>query len=278
MNQPNGMVFDGESWICGVQFGIVMEGEGEAAADAGAEGAKPAAEGEGAKPAQGAEGGEGEGAGGEGEGTGAVAASASGGGESEDWRDKRIAQLTARLRAAEASKPANDPAASGGDGDFESRVQAEASKRAAQAEFNRQCNEVAKSGRELFPDFDTRVQALQRLTDSNDPQSLAQYNTFIAAAIETGEAPKLLHELGANLNEASRIMGLSPVKMGVELAKLASGKGTAVSNAPKPIVPLGGRGQNHEKIEPDDPVNGAKLDKKTWFERREAQVAQRAVH
>lgn len=201
---------------------------------------------------------------------------------SEDWRDKRLATLTARLRAAEAKlaesgdKP--EPVAGESEAEFNKRVLTAANAISANNEFTRNCNEVAKQGKALFEDFQTRVDNLRKLADPNDAASVNAYNQFLIAAMETGEAPKLIHTLAGDLNEASRIMALPPLKMAVELTKLA-GVVQDPSRAPQPIKPVGGRGASHEEIQPDDPERGAKLDKKTWFERRTKQVEERnTVH
>ena len=54
---------------------------------------------------------------------------------------------------------------------------------------------------------------------------MQSYNLFLDTAIETGEGPRLLHELGSNLDEAFRILSLPPTKMAVELAKRAQKPG-----------------------------------------------------
>jgi hypothetical protein len=143
---------------------------------------------------------------------------------------------------------------------------------AAQNEFNRSCNETAAAGRQQFPDFDTRVAELVKTIDQKDPSQVSAYNSFLAAAIETGEGPKLIHALGGDLNEASRIMALSPVKMAIELTKLATGA-TPMTRAPKPVTPVGSRGTSHEAIDASDPERSDKLDTATWMRRREAELA-----
>ena len=64
------------------------------------------------------------------------------------------------------------------------------------------------------------------------------------AAFETGSAPEVLHHLGQDTEEASRIAALPPLKMAVEVAKLAgrlsAPKSTPISKAPAPVKPVNG--------------------------------------
>jgi hypothetical protein len=119
------------------------------------------------------------------------------------------------------------------------------------------------------------VDELRKLADPNDPISMATYNGFLAAALETGEAPKLIYALGSDLNEANRILSLPPLKMAVELTKLAAKPEQQISKASKPITPLNGRGVAHEAVDPTDPTRADALSTKAWMERRNAQLAAR---
>lgn len=202
----------------------------------------------------------------------------------EDWRDKRIPQLTAqkreleaevaRLKAAQANPEPN--------AEVEARITAEASRRAgeiaAMQKFSDDCRQAADKGKVLFPDFEQKITSLAKLIDVSSPESLQRYQQFVAAALETGEAPRLLHALGGDLNEAERIMSLPPTKQGIELAKLAlkpQPEG-GISKLSKPITPLGNRGAQHTDIDPSDAERGTKLDVKTWMERRNLQAAEAA--
>jgi|HubBroStandDraft_1064217.scaffolds.fasta_scaffold87009_2 hypothetical protein len=201
-----------------------------------------------------------------------------------DWRNRRIDKLTAQLnearaKLASAPVPTPDPAgpAPVPPEEFESRVTAEAERRAGEAEFNRQCAEVAESGKTSFGDteFNGRVVALVSTIDRSDPAEVSQYRSLIQAAIATGQAPKIIHTLGGDLNEASRVMALPPAQMGVELAKLALGLGDNSTRAPNPLrVPRGGSAAAapHTAIDPTDPERADRLTTAEWMARREAQT------
>lgn len=205
--------------------------------------------------------------------------------KTEDWRDRRIAQLTARLREKEQQPTKVEEkveAETVDPNEFERRVALAAEERAQIKAFNDACNETAEQGKKLFPDFGEKITALTKLVDTTSPEAVAKYNAFLLASIETGEGPKLLHQLGSDLNEAERILGLSPVKMAVELAKLStktatggSGTGTSVSGAPKPISPVGQRGAQLSDIDPGDPERADSLPVDLWMKRREEQTEKR---
>lgn len=200
-----------------------------------------------------------------------------------DWRDARIAKLTAQLKAAKA-EPTPVQTHDGktplmpGTREFEDEVNRRALLRgnetAAQIAFAQQCETTVKEGKAAFEDWDDRISNLKQLFDPNVQAEVVAYNTFLAVAMETGDGPKILHELGGDLDEASRILGLHPTKMAIELTKLATGTGPAkVSQTPRPITPVGKLRANNATIMPDDPENADRLETAEWMKRREASVA-----
>jgi hypothetical protein len=209
-----------------------------------------------------------------------------------DWRDRRIGELTARnreqraelerLRALAGQAPPNgqqQPPAqtySGPPPDqmtIDRQVEERAAILAANQEFNRRCNDVAEAGRRVYPDFDLQVSRLVGLVDNNDPHGVATYNAFLNAALETGEASKIIHALGGDLNEASRILSLSPLKMAVELTRMASRPIHELSQAPRPLNPAATAAQAaRTSTSPDDPGSDH-MSTQEWMRRREEQVA-----
>ena len=283
-------VLNGENWISDVQALIRMEvGAGDppdpsapntpAGGDpppnaAGAEPPAPPAgattQSEGSPPPSGAP-----------DTSGAATSSAGDPPPAQDWRDRRIAQLTARLREAERrAQPATPGTPSGtppvappaAPEDDQGRIAAAAEALVAQREFNNACNAAADEGRKAFSDFDSRVQSLVRTVDPQDRNAVQSYNNLVAAALETGKAHEILHRLGGDLNEASRLMSLPPVKMAVEVARLAATPVQPGTSAPKPIQPVGGRSAPHTEIDPGDPRSD-NLSTREWMSRREAQLS-----
>ena len=200
-----------------------------------------------------------------------------------DWRDKRISTLTRRLkemqeRGQQQPPPPAVPTGSLTQADVDRLAESRARELAVIHDFNRRCDEVALAGRRTFGEqvFNGQVANLQKIVDQDDPTSVQNYNSFLMAAIETGEGPKLLHMMGSDLDEAQRIMGLPPTRMAVELTKKAMAQGDQVSGAPRPLTPVGGRGATHEQIQPDDAERADHLATADWMRRRETQLAERA--
>lgn len=215
-----------------------------------------------------------------------------------DWRDRRIGELTARnreqraelerLRAQAGQVPPNGAAPTGQPSQpgsynapppdqqtIDRQVEQRAAILAANQEFNRRCNEVAEVGRRTYGDFDAMVNKLVGLVDPNDPQGVGSYNAFLNAALETGEASKIIHALGSDLNEASRILSLNPVRMTVELTRMAAKPVTELSQAPRPLNPAATAAQAaRSSTSPDDPGSDH-MSTAEWMRRREEQIAGR---
>ncbi len=200
-----------------------------------------------------------------------------------DWKDRRIATLTARLREEQRQKaaaPADSPPApapAADQAELDRLVTARAAEMSAVDEFNRRCSEVVDAGKAAHPDFLDRVNDLKGLVDFGNLAEATNYNQFLLAALETGEAPTLLHRLGGNLNEAMRLLALSPMKMAVELTKMVTAAPPAeTSGAPRPIRPPGGApAGSRDPIAPDDPERADRLTTAEWMRRRNAQEAAR---
>lgn len=206
-----------------------------------------------------------------------------------DWRDSRIAELTAKLNEAKRNlhSPAVPPQLKVGESaaDFESRVAEAANQRAtvmhAMKEWDAQCNTVADAGVKQFgqDEFFGRYNNLKQLVNEQDADEVNVYTETLAVAMETGKGHELLYKLGAEPQEWKRLMALPPVKRAMEMAKLASKLESAPepSGAPKPIVPVGSSGIHYDGIKPDDPKAGMKLDKKAWMEQRNKQARERGL-
>lgn len=204
----------------------------------------------------------------------------------EGWEAKRVAKLAAdkaalvaRLQQYETpdGKPKAAPAVDDkGDllpkAEIERLANERAQQLAGQQAFNAACNAVAQEGRKVFPDFDASVKELGKLVDRTDQASVQAYDSFLEAALETGEAPKIIYALGRDLEEASRIMELSPIKRAQELAVLASASAEQVSGLPKPITTVQGKNAGPSEISPDDAGKSDKLSSAEWHKRRQAQV------
>lgn len=115
---------------------------------------------------------------------------------------------------------------------------------ARQEAWDTHCNRIGAAGKAEFKDFDNVIKEYAE----NFPEVGGVPQPLIACAIEAapGEEAKLIHWLGKNLDEAERIMSLSPVKAGAALAKIAAKLSApvvkTVSKAPSPVRPIVGIG------------------------------------
>lgn len=239
---------------------------------------------------EGTEGGEAKAAVGE-EGAGATSTPAA---SAQDWRDKRIAQLTAKSRELERTLQSvrtevKPPV--GADGKplpektfTESQVRQMTEQAQAAAAFNLACNEAATDGVTRFgqDEFLAAISEIGKLYDKTDPKQQAAYNEFLADALESDDPAQVLFDLGKDINEADRITNLPRPKRIAELAKRGvKAKGDSVAEQavkaakilPKPITPVGGRGAALTEIAPDDPARGMTLSTAEWMKRRNADVA-----
>lgn len=222
--------------------------------------------------------------------------------ERQDWRDRRIGEQQQRLRernariqeleaqlaaAAGQAQPSyqpdpaapnygQQPAYAQPQGDIQRQINEAAARMAQQAEFNRRCNDVAEQGRRGYQNFDQRVQRLTGLIDANDAVQVGRYNSFLQACMETGQASRLIYELGGDLDEASRIMAMDPIGMATSLTRMSMRTGTEPSGAPRPLNPIATAAQsNRTMIAPDDPDGADQLSVDEWMRRRDEQVATR---
>lgn len=196
------------------------------------------------------------------------------------WFQKRIDELTrqrheaerqlaaeraelARLRAG-AQPQQQQPAPPPGYVPAE-LVQAKAAELLEQTRFVEECNAVAATGSEKFPDFSEAVDNISRLVDRTE-----QLNPLLQAVTELGreDGARVYYELGKNPEKAAALLAMPPAKMAVALARMAAtpAKPVAVTKAPEPIRPIGSGGVRNSGP-PDDPREYAR-----W---REEQLAKR---
>lgn len=152
--------------------------------------------------------------------------------------------------------------------DFEARVAAEAGRRVYFSDLNAKANKIHDDGKAAFPDWTDAVQNLNLAGVLGEKAPPA----FLDAITRLDAAPKVLHHLGTNPEEATRLAALPPLAMAVELAKLDLKLGTtpAPSRAPKPIAAVV-RGQAVKNA-------GGLTDEMTdseWVAEREKQLEQK---
>lgn len=196
----------------------------------------------------------------------------------------RIDRLTAEKAARDAEILRLKAGATRGEAELAQQVEGRANEiagaRAAQLAawntFSEGVNRAVEEGKKEFGQekFNRAVDSLKTL-QGQDGETRQRYINLVQAMLDTDAAPKLILALGEDTNEAARLMGLSPTKMGVELGKLAAKDATVLSGAPKPLTPISGAGsRSHVAISAEDPERADQLDKKTWMARREAHVSE----
>lgn len=165
--------------------------------------------------------------------------------EREPWYVKRIAELTrekaesdrvrqqaqTELQRARAAQPADPNAPQ----DVNTLAERRAQQMVAEQTYTADCNKTYEAGKAAFPTFDADMATLN---------SIGVSRGLIEAALEAGNAHQALHNLAADPDEAMRIMGLSPARMGAALAKLAAApaKPVPVTGAPAPVRSINGGG------------------------------------
>lgn len=179
-----------------------------------------------------------------------------------DWRLKRINQLTFKTKQLEqenAAGKANQEALlakvaalqngqAANPAEAEAQIKALATEMAkgiaaqeiAQAEYTMKIDSVWNKGIDDFPDF---KECVDNLRGSFDERFM---NIVPSMAEALQDAHKIIHHLGTNLDEANRILSLSPARQIAEFTKLEAQLSLPtgskpISKAPPPIKPLEGR-------------------------------------
>lgn len=122
--------------------------------------------------------------------------------------------------------------------DVDTLAQQKAAQLLAEQSFTQACNKVYEQGKSEFQNFD---QALSNL------HMVGINRAFLELTAASDAGHKLIHHLGSDLDEASRIASLPPLQMARELTKLelelSKPAAKPVSKAPAPISPVAGAGK-----------------------------------
>lgn len=164
--------------------------------------------------------------------------------ETPAWVKAKIGQLTARLRETERrlEEAQVQPDKTEGEGVSKEEIGRLVNERAraiAEAnEFKSRTEEIYNAGKKEFKDgFDQAIHNLTlvgALGDEGSPD-------FVRTITDLEDGHKVMQYLGSNVDEASRILTLSPTKMIMELTKIEGKlktKPEKVSSAPDPIKPV----------------------------------------
>lgn len=174
----------------------------------------------------------------------------------EKWEARREAE-TLRQQLEQFTRGQREPQDEQPDASLpKSEIERIATQRALEiadtARFNEDSNRAYEAGKSEFTDFDDSLRNLGLAG--------ALQRHVIDAALATGEAHRVLYQLGKDPDRAAALATLPPVQLGVAMAKLATStpaapKAKPVSAAPPPVKPIDGgarRNDDPEKMSMDD--------------------------
>lgn len=133
--------------------------------------------------------------------------------------------------------------------EFEAAVEAAADRKAAERlavqEFNKACNAVEAAGSKAFGDKWARAKAELSMLDDHGRIPM----DILSVALETENPARVLFVLGNDIEKATELMGMTPIKRAIAMDKIASSKPAErpASKTPPPVEPLGGRGSRDDR-------------------------------
>ncbi|MDB5584891.1 MAG: hypothetical protein JWR80_10067 [Bradyrhizobium sp.] len=152
--------------------------------------------------------------------------------------------------------------------DFEAAVRAEAARVRAVEAFNERCNDIEDKGSKTFGKKWTDAKAQLGILDD---QGRIPFD-LLNCAMETDNPAQVLFALGQNLDRATELLAMTPLKRAIAMSKMAETPKPAErprSQTPPPVEPIGGRGGGDDK--PSDRDTDEEWNRKEAA--REAQVA-----
>jgi len=135
--------------------------------------------------------------------------------------------------------------------EFDVAVRAEAERIRAVEDFNSKCNAVEAAGAKEFGDkWPKAKQDLAMLDDQGRiPLDL------LSVALETDNPALVLFKLGNDIDLATELMGMTPIKRAIAMDKMAVAKAAAPvprSKTPPPVDPIGGKGAADDRPRDSD--------------------------
>lgn len=130
--------------------------------------------------------------------------------------------------------------------EFDIAVQAETDRRVAVQEFNTKCNAVETAGAKAFGDKWAKAKSDLAMLDDMGRIPL----DLLTPALETDDPSQVLFKLGNDVELATEMLGMTPIKRAIAMSKLVTGKQTQVlqrSKTPTPVDPIGGKGATDDR-------------------------------
>lgn len=145
-------------------------------------------------------------------------------------------------------------------------------RRVAQQRFAEEAQKVYDGGKKDFDDFE-QVMNTYKTIGGLQP-------TALQAAMELGNAHKILYTLARDPNEAYRVMQLPPAAQAAALAKISNGlgreKGGKVSKAKEPVEAVVDGSGGADNRSDNEKLSDSNLSMDEWTRLRRAQRAKRA--
>lgn len=185
--------------------------------------------------------------------------------------------LSAKLQATIKEVPKEEPEA-GADPDapvrsdfatkaeFDTAVQAETNRRLAVQEFNGKCNAVEEAGTKAFGAKWGKAKADLAMLDDEGRIPM----DILSVALETDDPARVLFVLGNDIEKATELMGMTPIKRAIAMDKIASAPKAAPvvrSSTPAPVDPIGGKGGGDDR--PTDRDSDEEWNRKEAIRERE---------
>lgn len=179
------------------------------------------------------------------------------------WYEKRINQLTAKLKEVEGGAgagggdaPAAGVGVSSGPGYVtesgerlftQAEVEQMAVAKSQLSKLNETADQMFDAGKKAFPKtWDARITAAGQAFGAD----LARRIDFFELLTDIPNGAQVYHELTGDLDAMDEVLALPPHKLGARLAKMSAELGKPaprqISNAPDPIEPLDGGGGGNE--------------------------------
>jgi len=182
-------------------------------------------------------------------------------------------QLAATIKPVEPVAEGEQPAAPeradfANKAEFEAAVRAEAARQKAVDAFNDRCNSVEDNGTKAFGKKWVDAKANLAILDD---QGRIPFD-LLTCALETDNPANVLFQLGQNLDRATELLAMTPLKRAIAMAKMADPPKVVErqqSKAPPPVEPIGGRGGGDDR--PSDRDSDEEWNRKEAA--REAKVA-----
>lgn len=150
--------------------------------------------------------------------------------------------------------------------EFDKAVRDEATRQRNIDAFNARCNDVEAAGTKAFGDKWPKAKAdLAMLDDAGRiPMDI------LTVALETDDPARVLYVLGNDIEKATELMGMTPIKRAIAMDKIANTKPQErpQSRTPAPIDPLNGKGTGNDR--PSDRDSDEEWNRKEAIRERRA--------